>query len=72
MFTLMAGETDDVANIEQLVICIRWVDEQLNAHEELIGLHSIPDTTVNTIVSVLKVSIKVLKFFDKFDNELTQ
>ena len=72
MFTLMADKTADVVNIEQLVICRRWVDEQINAHEELIGLHPIPNTTANTIVSVLKVSIKVLKFFEKVDNELTQ
>ena len=72
MFTLMADETADLANIEELVICIRWVDEQLNAHEEFIGLHPIPDTTANTIVSVLKVSIKVLKLSDKADNDLTQ
>ena len=72
MFTLMADETADVANIEQLVICVRRVDEQLNAHEEFLDLHPIPDTTANTIVSVLKVSIKVLKLFDKVDNDLTQ
>ena len=72
MFALMADETADVANIEQLVICIRCVDEQLNAHEEFIGLRPIPDTTANTIDSVLKVSIKVLKLFEKVDNDLTQ
>ena len=72
MFTLMADETADVANIEQLVICVRRVDEQLNAREEFLDLHPIPDTTANTIVSVLKVSIKVLKLFDKVDNDLTQ
>ena len=72
MFTLMADETADVANIEQLVICIRWVDGQLSAHEKLIGSHPIPDTAANTIVSVLKVSILVLKLFDKVDNGLTQ
>ena len=72
MFTLMADETADVANIEQLVICIRWVDEQLNAHEEFIGLHPIPDTTANTVVSVIKVTIEVSKIFDKVDNDLIQ
>ena len=55
MFTLMAHETADVANIEQLVICMRWVDEQLNVHEAFTGLHPIPDTTANTIASMLKV-----------------
>ena len=68
----MADETGDVENIEQLVICIRWVDEQLNAREEFIGLHPVPDTTANTTVSVMKVSIKVLKLFGKVDNDLTQ
>ena len=72
MFTIIADENADVANIEQLVICIRWIDEQHNAHEEIIDLHPIPDTTANTIVSVLKVSIKVLKLFGKVDNQLTQ
>ena len=33
MFTLMADKTADIVNIEQLVICRRWVDELLNAHE---------------------------------------
>ena len=69
MFTLIADETADLVNIEQLVICIRWVDAQLNAHDEFIGLHPIPDTTANTIVSVLKVGIKVLKLFHKVNNE---
>ena len=67
----MAEETADIANIEQLVICIRWVDEQFNAHKKFLGLHPISDTTATTIVSVLKASIKVLKLFDKVDNELT-
>ena len=72
MFTLVADETANVANIEQLVICVRRVDEQLNAHEEFLGFHPIPDTTANTIVSVLKVSIKVLTLFDKVYKDLTQ
>ena len=51
------------------MICIRWVDAQLNAHEEFIGLHPIPDTTANTVVSVLKVGVKVLKLSHKVNNE---
>ena len=58
MFALLEDKTADLANIEQLVTCIGWIDEQPNAHEEFIGLHLIPDTTANTVVSVLKVSIK--------------
>ena len=64
MFTLTADKTAVVAYIEQLVITIRWVNEQLNEYEEIIGLHPIPDTAAHTIVSVLKGSIKVLNLFD--------
>ena len=71
MFTLMTGETAYVTNIGQLVIRIKWIDEQLNAQEEFFGLHSIPDTTANTIISVLKLIIKVWKLFDKVDNKFT-
>ena len=37
MFTLTADKTPDVANIEQLAICIRQVNEKRNANEEFIG-----------------------------------
>ena len=37
-YTIMADETADVSNTEQLVICIRWVDDDLNIHEDFIGL----------------------------------
>ena len=56
-FTIMADETADIANVEQLVVCIRWVDDDLEAHEEFIGLHPVPDTKAETIFRVLKVCI---------------
>ena len=37
----MVDETTDSSNREQVVICLRWVDNSLNAHEELIGLHQV-------------------------------
>ena len=37
-YSIMADETTDSSNHEQVVICSRWVDNRLNAHEELIGL----------------------------------
>ena len=33
-FTIMADECTDVANKEQLTICIRWVGEDLRDHED--------------------------------------
>ena len=54
VYVIMADETADVSNIEQLVICLRWVDDDLQAHEEFIGMKPIPDTKANTIVREIK------------------
>ncbi|CAC5373377.1 unnamed protein product [Mytilus coruscus] len=48
-FALMADETTDVSNMEQLVVCIRWIDEQLEVHEDFIVLYQIDDTCAKTI-----------------------
>ena len=37
-----------------MVLCMRWVDENLIPHEEFIGLHAIPDTSVDEIVAIIK------------------
>ena len=47
-------ETSDISNTEQFVICIRWVDEDLNSREEFIGLHSLGITNPHTIPKVIK------------------
>lgn len=54
-FTVMADETADVSNKEQLVLCIRWVDNDLVAHEEFIGLYPLARTQATDIVEVIKV-----------------
>ena len=38
-FTIMAGETADVSNKEQLVIYIRWVDDCFVVCEVFVGIH---------------------------------
>ena len=38
-FTIMADETTDISNREQLVVCIRWTDSDLEVHEDFIGLY---------------------------------
>ena len=55
-YSIMADETADVSNKEQIVICIRWVDGNLVVHEDFIGLHPLNRTDANTIVNVLKVN----------------
>ena len=40
-------ETTDASIKEQLVICIRWVDQALEIHEDFIGLHQLDTTDVS-------------------------
>ena len=53
-YSIMADETTDISNRKQVVICIRWVNEQLEAHEEFIGLHQVELINAATITSVIK------------------
>ena len=54
VFTVMADEYTDVSNHEQLTICFRWVDTNLEVHEEFVGLYQIGNIFANTIVEALK------------------
>ena len=54
----MADECADVTNEEQLVICFRWVDENLEVHEDFVGLHPLNDTKAETIVKVILDTIQ--------------
>ena len=53
-YSIMADECADISNKEQLVICIRWVDENLAAHEDFIGLHQLEHTGADNIVVAVK------------------
>ncbi|XP_046548889.1 zinc finger MYM-type protein 1-like [Haliotis rubra] len=53
-FAVMADETRDISNKEQVVICIRWVDNDFSVHEDAIGLYVVPSTTSATLTEVLK------------------
>ena len=53
-FTIMADETADISNEEQLVVCIRWVDENFAVHEDFIAMYPLERTTADHIVAVLK------------------
>jgi len=36
IFSIMVDETTDISNKEQVVICFRWVDKQLEAHNNVL------------------------------------
>ena len=50
----MTDEVTDAANHEQFVLCLRWVDDYLNTHEEFIGLQSVPNIVADTLVAVIR------------------
>ena len=57
----MVDETTDISNKEQVVICFRWVDKQLEAHEEFTGLYLVESTQASILHSVIR---DVLQWFN--------
>ena len=53
-YSIMAYETTDIINKEQLVICIGWVDNDLNANEDFTGLYQLSVTNAETLAFILK------------------
>ena len=61
--SLMVDETTDISNKEQLVVCICWVDNNLQPYEEFIGLYHIESTQSSTLVNTCTIR-DVLKRVD--------
>ena len=53
-FSLMADETRDISNRQQLVVCLRWVSENYEVFEDMIGLVQLKNTTAECIHMSLK------------------
>ena len=53
-YSLMADEVTDSSNREQVVICLRWIDTNLEPQEDFIGLYKVESTAADVIVKVLK------------------
>ena len=53
-FSIICDEYTDVSNKEQLTICIRWVDKELEAHEDFLRFFNVLDIGAETIVSAIK------------------
>ena len=49
----MVDECVDISNREQLVLCFRYVDTEVVAHEDFNGLYECPNITANTIVAAI-------------------
>ena len=50
----MADECTDVANKEQFAVCIRWVDESLTDHEDVIGVYNVGTIDANTLTAAIR------------------
>ena len=53
-FSLIADESSDVSNKEQLAVCFRWVDKDYTVHEDPVELIQLPKTDATTITGALK------------------
>ena len=54
IYTIMADETADMSNKEQLVFCLRWVDDDHIVHEDFIAIHPMKGTGADQIVFLIK------------------
>ena len=39
----------DSSNNEQVVVCIRWVDDKFEAHKDFVGLYNVDNITTNIV-----------------------
>ena len=62
VITIMADETADISNKEQLFICIRWVDDCFVIHEDFIGMHPLERTNADQVVATLKNALLRINF----------
>ena len=47
----MADEMTDKSNREQIVLCLRWVSDNFDVHEEFIGVYMVEVCNATTLVS---------------------
>ena len=53
-FSIMVDETIDVSTTEQIVFVLRWVDDDLEPHDEFLGIHQTDSIDANTLVAIVK------------------
>ena len=63
-FSIMCDECTDFSNREQLSICIRWVNSELERQEDFIGLYKMASICASDIaVSSIKDILLLLVFY---------
>ena len=54
IYSLMSDEWTDIANLEQLSICVRTVNDNLEVFEHFLGFFEIPNIRSETVVTAIK------------------
>lgn len=49
----MVDETTDVSITEQVVICLKWVNENFEIQEEFVGLYEVDSTSAEKIYAAI-------------------
>ena len=49
----MVDETTDASNVEQVVVCLRWVSKTFEVQEEFVGLYEVASTAAEVIYSTI-------------------
>ena len=49
----MLDETTNIANVEQVVICLRWVSETFEVHKDFAGLYEVESIEAEKIYGVI-------------------
>ena len=57
-FSLIADETRDISGKEQLAITIRWVNDNYDVFEDLIGLAAEDEMDADFLVSIIKLTLE--------------
>jgi len=52
-FAVIADETTDTSGMQQMCITLRWVDSNLQSHEDFVGLHEVSDASAKGITDVI-------------------
>jgi hypothetical protein len=53
-FALLADETMDIAKIENVSVCLRFVDDELIIHENFLVFFSTPSQTAESLCNILR------------------
>ena len=72
-YTIMADETTDKSNREQVVLCIRLVTENFEVREDFIGLYVVEATAIDakTLILVMKDVLQRLNLSLRKDSAMT-